>query len=215
NCGAEGPTTDPDILALRERQSRAMLTTLLLSFGVPMLLGGDELGRTQQGNNNAYCQDNEIAWLDWSQPDKELQDFTTRLVTLRKQHPVFRRRRFLAGAEASELQWFTPQGTGMTSGDWSDSGALAIGLYLDGSDDPDHAADGTPLLDDDFLVLVNAWWEPLEFVLPASREGAAWRLEVDTYDPAATGRSAPAQAAGQPVTVGPRSIIVLSDPRPE
>jgi isoamylase len=215
NCGAEGPTTDPDILALRERQSRAMLTTLLLSFGVPMLLGGDELGRTQQGNNNAYCQDNEIAWLDWSQPDKELQDFTTRLVTLRKQHPVFRRRRFLAGAEASELQWFTPQGTGMTSGDWSDTGALAIGLYLDGSDDPDHAADGTPLLDDDFLVLVNAWWEPLEFVLPASREGAAWRLEVDTYDPAATGRSAPAQAAGQPVTVGPRSIIVLSDPRRE
>ena len=215
NCGAEGPTTDPDILALRERQSRAMLTTLLLSFGVPMLLGGDELGRTQQGNNNAYCQDNEIAWLDWSQPDTELQDFTTRLVTLRKQHPVFRRRRFLAGAEASELQWFTPQGTGMTSGDWSDSGALAIGLYLDGSDDPDHAADGTPLLDDDFLVLVNAWWEPLEFVLPASREGAAWRLEVDTYDPAATGRSAPAQAAGQPVTVGPRSIIVLSDPRRE
>jgi isoamylase len=215
NCGAEGPTTDPDILALRERQSRAMLTTLLLSFGVPMLLGGDELGRTQQGNNNAYCQDNEIAWLDWSQPDKELQDFTTRLVTLRKQHPVFRRRRFLAGAEASELQWFTPQGTGMTSGDWSDTGALAIGLYLDGADDPDHAADGTPLLDDDFLVLVNAWWEPLEFVLPASREGAAWRLEVDTYDPAATGRSAPAQAAGQPVTVGPRSIIVLSDPRRE
>jgi glycogen operon protein len=215
NCGAEGPTTDPDVLALRERQSRAMLTTLLLSFGVPMLLGGDEMGRTQQGNNNAYCQDNEIAWLDWSQPDTELRDFTTRLVALRKQHPVFRRRRFLAGAEASELQWFTPQGAGMTSGDWSDAGALAIGLYLDGSDDPDHAEDGTPLLDDDFLVLVNAWWEPLEFVLPASREGAAWRLEVDTYDPAATGRSAPAQAAGQRVTVGPRSIIVLSDPRRE
>jgi isoamylase len=215
NCGAEGPTTDPDILALRERQSRAMLATLLLSFGVPMLLGGDELGRTQQGNNNAYCQDNEIAWLDWSQPDTELQDFTTRLVALRKQHPVFRRRRFLAGAEASELQWFTPQGMGMTSGDWSDAGALAIGLYLDGSDDPDHAEDGTALLDDDFLVLVNAWWEPLEFVLPITRADAGWRLEVDTYDPAATGRSAPAQAAGQPVTVGPRSIIVLSDPRRE
>jgi isoamylase len=213
NCGTEGPTTDQDILALRERQSRAMLTTLLLSFGVPMLLGGDEMGRTQQGNNNAYCQDNEIAWLDWSQPDTDLQDFTTRLVALRKQHPVFRRRRFLAGAEASELQWFTPQGTGMTSGDWSDAGALAIGLYLDGSDDPDHAADGTPLLDDDFLVLVNAWWEPLEFVLPVTRAGAAWRLEVDTYDPAATGPSAPAQAAGQRQTVGPRSIVVLSDPR--
>ena len=213
NCGAEGPTADPTILALRERQSRAMLTTLLLSFGVPMLLGGDELGRTQQGNNNAYCQDNEIAWLDWSQPDTELQDFATRLIALRRQHPVFRRRRFLAGKDASELQWFTPQGQGMTSADWSDAGALAIGLYLDGSDAPDHAADGTLLLDDDFLVLVNAWWEPLEFVLPVTRENAAWRLEVDTYNPAATGSSAPAQAAGQRRAVGPRSVVVLSDPR--
>jgi isoamylase len=103
NCGAEGPTTDPAILALRESQSRAMLTTLLLSFGVPMLLGGDELGRTQQGNNNAYCQDNEIAWVDWFQPDAELHDFTRQLVAFRKQHPVFRRRPFLAGAEAAEL----------------------------------------------------------------------------------------------------------------
>src|SRR6202044_376330 len=99
NCGAEGPTTDPVILTLRERQSRAMLSTLLLSFGVPMLLGGDELGRTQQGNNNAYCQDNEIAWVDWSQPDTELQDFTSAVFACLKQHPVFRRRRFLAGAE--------------------------------------------------------------------------------------------------------------------
>ena len=120
NCGAEGPTDDSAILALRERQSRAMLTTLLLSFGVPMLLGGDELGRTQQGNNNAYCQDNEIAWVDWSQPDTELQDFTRALVAFRKQHPVFRRRRFLAGAEAAELCWYTPSGSAMTAGDWSD-----------------------------------------------------------------------------------------------
>jgi isoamylase len=213
NCGVEGPTTDAGILALRERQSRAMLATLLLSFGVPMVLGGDELGRTQRGNNNAYCQDNEIAWLDWSQVDTGLQDFTRRLVALRRQHPVFRRRRFLAGAEAAELQWFTPQGAAMTSADWSDAGALAIALYLDGSDDPDRAEDGTPLLDDDFLVLVNAWWEPLDFTLPATRENAAWHLEVDTYDPAASGRSATAQAAGQRVTVGPRSVLVLSDPR--
>jgi glycogen operon protein len=213
NCGAEGPVSDPDILALRGRQSRAMLATLLLSFGVPMLLGGDELGRTQQGNNNAYCQDNEIAWFDWSQPDTGLQDFTTRLVALRKQHPVFRRRRFLAGQDASDLQWFTPQGNGMTSADWSDTGALAIGLYLDGSDDPDRADDGTPMLDDDFLVLVNAWWEPLEFILPVTREKAAWRVEVDTHDAAATGGSAPALAAGQRRAVGPRSAVVLSDPR--
>jgi len=214
NCGVEGPTDDPDVLALRSRQSRAMLTTLLLSFGVPMLLGGDEMGRTQQGNNNAYCQDNEIAWVDWAQPDTALQDFTRRLVALRKAHPVFRRRRFLSGTEASELRWFTPAGTEMTAADWSDEGARAIGLYLDGSDDPDRAADGTPMLDDDFLVFVNAWWEPLDFVLPVTRERASWRIDVDTYDPAAPGSSTVApQGAGDHVTVGPRSIVVLSDPR--
>ena len=156
NCGAEGPTDDPDILALRARQSRAMLTTLLLSFGVPMLLGGDEMGRTQGGNNNAYCQDNEITWFDWASADTGLRDFTKQLIALNKAHPVFRRRRFLAGAEASELRWFTPAGTEMTAADWSDENALAIALYLDGSDDPDRAEDGTPMLDDDFLVLVNA-----------------------------------------------------------
>jgi glycogen operon protein len=214
NCGAEGPSADPAILTLRARQSRAMLATLLLSFGVPMMLGGDELGRTQQGNNNAYCQDNEISWVDWSQPDTELQDFASRLVAFRKRHPVFRRRRFLAGAEASELRWFTPGGTEMTDGDWSDASALTIALYLDGSDDPDRAADGTPLLDDDFLVLVNAWWEPLEFVLPRTRERAAWHVEVDTYDltPPA-GSAAAVRDAGEGVALGPRSLAVLCNPR--
>ncbi len=214
NCGVEGPTDDCAILELRARQSRAMLATLLLSFGVPMLLAGDELGRTQQGNNNAYCQDNEISWVDWSSPDSELQDFTRQLVAFRKQHPVFRRRRFLAGAEASELRWYTPAGTAMTDVDWSDAGALAIALYLDGSDDPDRAADGTPLVDDDFLVFVNAWWEPLGFVLPVTGEQAAWRLDVSTDDLAGSDRvPGAALAAGARITVGPRSIAVLSSPR--
>ena len=214
NCGAEGPATDPGILALRARQSRAMLTTLMLSFGVPMLLGGDEMGRTQNGNNNAYCQDNDITWFDWASADTALRDFTRRLIAFRLAHPVFRRRRFLAGAEASQLRWFTPAGTEMTGGDWADPNALAIALYLDGSDDPDQAEDGTWLLDDDFLVLVNAWWEPLEFVLPATREHASWRTDVDTYDPAAPGSPAAApRGAGDHVTVSPRSIVVLSDPR--
>ena len=186
-----------------------MLTTLLLSFGVPMLLGGDEMGRTQQGNNNAYCQDNEITWFDWSKPDTELQDYTRHLIALRKAHPVFRRRRFLSGAEASELRWFTPAGTEMTGADWSDENALAIALYLDGSDDPDRAEDGTWLLDDDFLVLVNAWWEPLDFVLPATRAQAAWQVEIDSYDPT---RSVAGRHAGDRLTVSPRSIVALSSP---
>jgi isoamylase len=213
NCGAEGPTTDQAIMALRQRQARAMLTTLLLSFGVPLLLGGDEFGRTQRGNNNAYCQDNDITWFDWSAVDEDLLAFTGRLIALRTQHPVFRRRRYLAGAEASELRWFTPAGTPMTAADWADPSALSLGIYLDGSDDPDVARDGTLLLDDDFLVLFNAWWEPLDFVLPAARDGQAWRAEIDSYDPAAAA-SAGDRHAGDRVTVGPRSVTVLRSPRP-
>ena len=208
NCGAEGPTTDPDILALRARQSRAMLTTLMLSFGVPMLLGGDEMGRTQDGNNNAYCQDNEMTWFDWASADTALQDFTKQLIALRKAHPVFRRRRFLAGAKASELEWFTPGGTPMDGGDWADPNARALAIYLDGSDDPDRAEDGTPLLDDDFLVLVNSWWEPLGFILPPTRRGAEWHAEIDSYDPASPAGAAQ-RHAGDQVTVGPRSVAVL------
>ncbi len=209
NSGAEGPTDDPDVLALRTRRSRAMLTTLLLSFGIPMLCGGDEIGRTQQGNNNAYCQDNQITWFDWSALDTALLDFTKRLIALRKAHPVFRRARFLAGAQASELRWFTPAGTEMTAANWADPNALAIALYLDGSDDPDRAADGTWLTDDDFLVLVNAWWEPLEFVLPAIRPQAGWQVEIDACELAS---QAGAAAAGDQVTVGPRSVSVLRSP---
>jgi isoamylase len=212
NCGAEGATADPDILGLRARQSRAMLATLMLSSGVPLLLGGDEIGRTQQGNNNAYCQDNEISWVDWSRVDTQLLDFTRRLVAFRTAHPVFRRRRFLGGADASELRWFTPAGAHMTAGDRPDDSAPAIALYLDGSDDPGQAADGTPLLDDDVLVLVNARPEPLEFVLPATRDQAAWRIELDTCDPAVPGGTAAAgRHAGDHLTVSPRSIVVLAD----
>jgi isoamylase len=207
NCGTEGPTDDPAIRALRQRQSRAMLATLMLSFGVPMLLGGDEFGRTQQGNNNAYCQDNEITWFDWSALDEDLLAFTRRLVAFRRQHPVFRRRRFLAGKQAAELAWFTFAGTPMTGADWANPGALSVAIYLDGSDDPDLAQDGTPMLDDDFLVLVNAWWEPLDFVIPPVRDGLAWRAEIDTYDPAAI--AAAPRAPGDRVSVGPRSVTVL------
>jgi len=212
NCGVEGPTDDPAVLALRARRSRAMLTTLLLSFGIPMLLGGDEMGRTQQGNNNAYCQDNEITWLDWSAQDTGLLEFTRRLIALRQAHPVFRRNRFLAGAQASDLRWYTPAGNYPADADWSDPNALAIALYLDGSDAPDRAADGTWLTDDDFLVLVNAWWEPLEFTLPDTRPQAGWQVEIDSYDPAQPDDGAAPRKAGDTVTVGPRSVVVLLNP---
>ena len=208
NCGAEGPTNDPDILALRARQSRAMLTTLLLSFGVPMLLGGDELGRTQRGNNNAYCQDNEISWFDWSATDEQLTAFTKKLIALRRAHPVFRRRRYLTGVEAAELRWFTPGGTEMTQADWSFPGARSLALYLDGADDPDRGPDGTPLVDDDFLLLVNAWWERLDFVVPPTEPGESWNPETDTYEPQDV--TAPEElAAGDHLAVRPRSIVLL------
>ncbi|HEY6424097.1 MAG TPA: glycogen debranching protein GlgX [Pseudonocardiaceae bacterium] len=206
NCGAEGPTTDPAVLSLRARQRRAMLTTLLLSFGVPLLLGGDELGRTQQGNNNAYCQDNTITWFDWTSVDEQLLDFTRDLIALRLAHPVFRRRRFLAGAEADELGWYTPAGTQMTAANWADSGARSVAIYLDGADAPDTAEDGTPLTDDDFLLLINGWWEPLDFLIPATRIGQTWNTEIDTYEPSATPGKL---TAGDHITVQPRSIVVL------
>jgi glycogen operon protein len=212
NSGSEGPTSDPAVLALRAQRSRAMLCTLLLSFGVPMLLGGDELGRTQGGNNNAYCQDNEISWVDWSAADSSLLSFVRELVAFRRSHPVFRRHRYLTGVEAAELGWFTPAGTPMTQADWADRDALALGVYLDGSDAPDTGPDGQPLLDDDFLVLVNAWWEPLEFTVGDCRPGLAWRAEIDTFDPAAAAAVLVCRA-GDRVTVGPRSVLVLRGPR--
>jgi isoamylase len=234
NCGAEGPTDDKGVLALRARQSRAMLATLLLSFGVPMLLGGDEMGRTQHGNNNAYCQDNELTWFDWPGADQALLAFTRKLVAFRKAHPVFRRQRFLAGADAADLGWYTPAGTAMTTANWADSNARAVAIYLDGSDAPDRAADGSPLIDDDFLVLVSAWWEPLAFTIPAvraaqagqagqagragqtgqaGRAGQAWQAEIDSYDPTRPAAAA-ALRAGDQLTVQPRSIVVLRSPRP-
>ena len=207
NCGAEGPTTDQDVLALRARQKRALLLTLLLSGGVPLLLGGDELGRTQQGNNNAYCQDNEITWFDWSTVDDELLKFTSNLIALRRRHPVFRRRRFLTGPAAADLRWFTPSGAEMTPQDWADPSARSIALFIDGSRDPDVDADGTPLVDDDFLICVNARWQPLSFSVPASLVLHRWDIVCDSYDPARTG------IVKLQLDLGPRSAVVMRSAR--
>ena len=216
NCGAEGPTDDPAINALRARQARAMLSTLLLSFGLPLLLGGDEIGRTQGGNNNAYCQDNEISWFDWEAADSELRDFVKRLLTVRREHPVFRRKRFLAGAEAAELAWFSVAGTPVTHDQWADPTMHSIAVYLDGADAPDDAEDGTPQVDDDFFVLVNAYWEEVPFTLPRVREEPqAWFVEIDTYDPAVSAANALPRHTGDKVTARPRSVQVLRAPKSE
>jgi len=209
NCGVEGPTTDAAVLELRARQQRALLTTLMLSFGVPMLLGGDELGRTQRGNNNGYCQDGPLTWFDWTDIDEGLLAFTRRLIAFRRAHPVFRRNRFLSGADWRRLRWYTPAGTIVTGTEWADPAAHSVAVYLDGVDAPDRAPDGTLLVDDDFLVLVNAWWEALDFVVPPIREAQVWEAEIDTFDPEAQRGKL---IAGDRVRVGSRSVLVLRGP---
>jgi glycogen operon protein len=214
NCGVEGPASDPDISALRERQSRALLTTLLLSFGLPMLLGGDEIGRTQGGNNNAYCQDNDISWFNWDNADNDLRGYLKRLLTLRREHPVFRRARYLTGTAAAELGWYSSAGTAMTDEQWGDPTMHAIGVYLDGADAPDDGPDGSPLLDDDFLLLVNAYWGPVTFTIPPVRDTPqSWFVELDSFDSGVSpAREFPKHTADT-VVVRPRSITVLRAPR--
>ncbi len=188
NCGVEGQTDDADVLRLRVRQQRNLLATLLLSQGVPMLLAGDELGRTQHGNNNAWCQDNELSWLDW-ELDEEMERllaFTRRLIALRRAHPVLRRAHFFEGHPVNgsglpDVAWFRPDGEPMRDGDWDADGG-PLGVFLNGSEIPARAATGEPVVDDSFLVLVNAGAEPGEFTLPAHL-GPSWTLELSTADP--------------------------------
>ncbi len=190
NCGVEGPTDDPAILTIRERQKRNLLATLFLSQGVPMLCGGDEIGRTQQGNNNAYCQDNEMSWLDWKQDRtrRSLLTFTRSVIALRRQHPVLRRRQFLygrriRGSEVKDLSWFRPDGKEMTEESWHDPLARCIGLRLAGDAIEEVDGQGNLILDDTVLILLNAHHEPLPFTLPAHRPGVKWELILDTRTP--------------------------------
>ena len=187
NCGVEGGTDDPAIRALRERQKRNLLATLLLSQGVPMLLAGDELGRTQRGNNNAYCQDNEVSWVDWALDDDRAQllEFVRRIIALRRDHPVFRRRDFfegrpLHGSEVKDIAWLKPDGTEMTDEEWSHDFARSLGVYLAGEALPETDERGRPVRDDNFLLLFNAHHEAMQFTLPDCRGAARWRALVDT-----------------------------------
>jgi isoamylase len=214
NCGGEGPTSNPDINALRARQQRNFFTTLLLSQGVPMILAGDERGRTQEGNNNSYCQDTPLSWLEWSRCDQALLAFTRHAIQLRRRHPIFRRRGWfvgtsIRGAHLSDIGWFRPDGAEMTEDDWSLAYARALAVFLNGLGIPYRDAIGLPVTDDDFYVIFNAHDGPLEFALPAPLAEGPWLLELDTARPAVE----PAAAVANPIRAEGRSVVVLRRPR--
>jgi len=211
NGGAEGPTDNPDVLRFRQRQLRNFLATLFLSQGVPMLCGGDEIGRTQHGNNNAYCQDNEISWYDWGAADTALLGFTRDLIRLRSEHPVFCRRRWfqgrpIRGQDVSDIGWFTPAGTEMSDQDWQAGFAKSLGVFLNGEAIPTRDERGSRIIDDSFYVMFNAHSEAVEFVLPESRWGEQWTIALNTNElpdhidvdqvgrPVAAGERLPVQA---------------------
>jgi isoamylase len=215
NCGVEGETDDPEVVELRRRQQRNFLATLMLSQGVPMLLGGDEVARTQHGNNNAWCQDNEISWYDWDlgEPQQAQHDFTRRLIDLRRDHPVFRRREFLAGREREgsglpDVWWFRPDGRRMTQRDWQQPFAHTLGVFLNGQEIADRTPHGSPIEDDSFLLLFNGHYEDMTFTLPARRFGAAWSPELCTYEPASTPSNG-RHPARSDVVVRSRSLKLL------
>ncbi len=216
NCGVEGETDDPKIIALRSRQKRNFLVTLMLSQGIPMLLGGDEIGRSQTGNNNTYCQDNERAWYDWEQTDESLREFTARLIGFRQEHPVFRRRRWfqgreIRGSEVRDIAWLTPDGQHMDDTAWNEGFAKSLAVYLNGTELPGRDAHQEQMRDDTFLVLFNAYWETMDFVLPPAEWGEQWNEVVDTArEPSffETDDSV-VYSAGTAVPVSGRSIVVL------
>ncbi|WP_329088196.1 glycogen debranching protein GlgX [Actinomadura citrea] len=209
NCGVEGPTRDPGVLDLRARQRRNFLATLFLSQGVPMLSHGDEIGRTQQGNNNAYCQDDEIAWVHWD--DSGDMEFVRLLSRLRHDHPVFRRRRFFTGTgrgAAADIAWLTPAGESMTDQDWNVGFAKSLGVFLNGDAITEPDPRGRRVRDDSFLLLVNAGSEPVEFTLPGAEYGERWEFALDTAEAGAVG-DRPRLKARDVVTVGDRALLVL------
>jgi isoamylase len=211
NCGEEGETDNPDVLALRSRQARNFLVTLFLSQGIPMLLGGDEIGRTQGGNNNAYCQDNELSWFDWESADQNLLAFTRRLIRFRRDHPVFQRRRWFQGrpihGKIDDIGWFTLEGVEMEEEHWGEGFAKSIGIFLNGEGLVSPNDRGERLVDDSFYIMFNAHHETLPFILPAARWGRRWTRVLDTVSDWAEEEAG--YAAGDKIPVEGRSVTVL------
>jgi glycogen operon protein len=216
NCGVEGPTASPAIVDLRERQKRNLLTVLFFSQGVPMLCGGDEIGRTQQGNNNAYCQDNEISWFDWKldHAQRHLLEFTRSLIAFRKRHPVLRRRRFfqgrhIRGSEVKDIAWFRPDGKEMTDEDWNAGYTKSLALRLAGDAIGETDEKGRSIIDDTLLIVLNAHHEPLTFTLPAHKRGVRWLPILDTTVVAGSESSVAILKGGERFELAARSIAVL------
>jgi glycogen operon protein len=214
NHGVEGETDDPQVNTLRRRQQRNFLATLLLSLGTPMILGGDEFGRTQGGNNNAWCQDSEISWFDWNFGDEgeELLAFTRRLIELRNTHPAFRRTHFLRGHSEDgplpDVWWFRPDGRRMTQKDWERADTKVLGVFLNGDELQEVTEHGEPVADSSFLLLFNASHEDVEFALPAARFGRRWVVEMTTADKEERMRGKEQDALG-PVLVMSRSLLLM------
>jgi glycogen operon protein len=218
NCGVEGPTDDLEVRHLRERQKRNFLASLLLSAGVPMLTAGDELGRTQQGNNNAYCQDNEISWVDWELDDdrEALIEFTRAVIALRRDHPVFRRRKFfqgqaIHGSGVKDIGWFTPDGAEMDETHWRAPDVSTLGVFLNGEELPDRGPRGQRLVDASFLLLLNGGTEPALFTLPGDPWAKEYELVADTGLAYVRphGADAPSYLAGEELSMTSRSLAVL------
>jgi glycogen operon protein len=212
NCGVEGPTDDPVVLALREQQMRNVLATLFLSQGIPMLMAGDEMGRSQGGNNNAYCQDNATSWLDWELDDRSrrLHHFTRSLIRLRRHHPEFEHSSFFRGERAADVKdivWLTPDGAEMSTADWRDPEVRALAIRLSGQEMEEVDAQGAPLTDDTFLILLNAGPDPVHFVLPDCHPGEGWEPVVDTA--VAPAGLLPLLEAGGTVSVVGRALLLL------
>jgi isoamylase len=215
NCGVEGPTTDKGILAIRARQQRNFLATLILSQGVPMISHGDAMGRSQQGNNNAYCQDNEISWIDWESADHKLLEFTKKLVTLRREHPVFRRRRFFngrgTGEDMADIVWLRPDATPMDATDWSNGYAKALMVFLNGEAVNEPDIRGKKIVDDNFLLMFNADGSDIGFTLPPTEPGTKWEAALDTDG--TISRAKNKFTVGSTLSVTSRSLVVLRQPK--
>ena len=218
NCGAEGPTEDPEILALRARQKRNLLATLLLSQGVPMLVAGDEMGHTQHGNNNAYCQDNEISWINWSltEADLELLSFVRQLIQFRRDHPAFRRRSYFQDHSRREgeksILWFDPHGLEMGVNEWNQGFARCLGMYLLGDAIGEADEQGRHVVDDDFILLINAHHEEILFVLPGFQAHSRWQLALDTSRSSSASEDR-RYASGDIFPLQGRSLALLQQPR--